>query len=180
MPLRQRSRFPVRSSRRKTGWSAGPGQLGLSSLTANGSVMWSTGAVIGLDGLTLVRTRGSVGLWLEVVGTIGDGFTRVGLGICIVSGDAFGIGVTAVPTPLTDIAWDGWLWHKIVSPMFGFSVTEGENTGPISQVRVDIDSKAMRKQKETDVQIGVIEALGEVGTATLSFVADTRVLDKIP
>jgi len=26
----------------------------------------------------------------------------------------------------------------------------------------------------------VIEALGEVGTATLSFVADTRVLDKIP
>ena len=131
------------------------------------------------DGLTTVRIRGQMSVWLEVVTAVGDGFLEVGFGICNVSENAFGVGATAVPSPLDDIGWDGWMWHQLLSPVLGFSVTEGENTGPLSQVRFDIDSKAMRKLKASDVTIGVGQVSGEVGTATLQFIADTRILDKL-
>ena len=175
------SRFPSRggSNRRKTSWSAGPSQVNLPSITADGAFLWATGSQVLNDGLTMVRVRGSLGVWLEVVNAIGDGFNQVAFGICNVSENAFGIGVTAVPSPLSDVGWDGWLWHKILSPVLGFSVTEGENTGTISQLRVDIDSKAMRKLKATDVTIGVGQFLSETGTATLQFLAETRILDKL-
>ena len=175
-----RSRQGAVSNRRRTSWSAGPRQTSLPSIVANGAFLWAAGAQANLDGLTVVRIRGQVGLWLEVVTGIGDGFLQVGFGICNVTENAFGIGVTAVPHPLTDRSWDGWMWHSIVSPLLGFSVTEGENTGAISQVRVEIDSKAMRKTRSSDLIVGVAEFSGEVGTATLQFIAETRILDKLP
>ena len=182
MPPRQQSRFLSRgnSSRRKTGWSVGPSQPASRSFTANGAALWATGAVIGLDGLTVVRTRGSITSWLEVVTSIGDGFQRVGHGIALVTAEAFAVGITAVPLSIMDMDWDGWLWHTLQGPLIGLSVTESDNTGPLSQVRLEIDSKAMRKQMEGMVEIGVTEVLGEIGAATLVFVADTRSLDKIP
>ena len=128
----------------------------------------------------MVRFRGSACFWLEVVTAIGDGFANVGLGFCKVSENAFGIGVTAVPQPLTDIGWDGWFYHKLLSPIVGLSVTEGDNTGPLSMVRVDIDSKAMRKFADTDLLIGVVQVAGEIGTATLQFLGQIRILDKLP
>jgi len=175
-------RFPAisRGTRRKTSWGVGPRQLNLPSITANGSFMWEAGAQTSLDGITLVRLRGSAVFWLEVVTAIGDGFTEVGLGFCNIPENAFDVGVTAVPTPLTDIGWDGWLYHKLLSPIFGLSVTESDNRGPLGQVRVDIDSKAMRKTRASDLIIGVVEVAAEVGTATLQFVGETRILDKLP
>ncbi len=71
------------------------------------------------------------------------------------------------------------MWHKLVSPVIGLSVTEGENTGTLSQVRVDIDSKAMRKARTSDVLIGVTELGTEIGAATFQFLAQTRILDKL-
>ena len=173
--------FPRRivSSRRKSSWAGGPAQTSLPSITAAGAFLWATGSQATVAGLTMVRLRGNLCVWLEVVTAIGDGFHDVGFGICNVSENAFGVGVTAVPQPLTDIGWDGWLWHKLLSPVLGFSVTEGDNTGPLSQVRIEIDSKAMRKTKETDFLIGVAQVGNETGTATLQFGANTRILDKL-
>ena len=178
----RRSRFSqsAGSSRRKTAWSLGPRQVGLPSMTAPGAQLWAGGSQALVDQLTLVRVRGSIAVWLEVVTAIGDGFLQVAHGICNVSENAFGIGVTAVPHPLTDIGWNGWLWHSLMSPVVGLSVTESENTGTLSQVRFELDSKAMRKIRESDVLIGVTEVGTEIGTATLQFVAETRVLDKLP
>ena len=119
-------------------------------------------------------------MWLESVGTVGDGFAQIAHGICIVSENAFGVGVTAVPSPLTDIGWDGWIWHQLTPGLFGLSVTESENVGALSMIRYDIDSKAMRKQKSTDFLIGVSEFAGEIGAATLQFITETRILDKLP
>ena len=151
----------------------------LPSITAPGAFAWSIASQAALDDLTIVRVRGNLSVWLEVVTAIGDGFSQVGFGICNVTENAAGIGVTAIPSPLADIAWDGWLWHQLITPMIGFSVTEGENTGPLSQVRFDIDSKAMRKTHNTDNIVGVAEIQGEIGTAILQFMADTRILDKL-
>ena len=167
------------SNRRKRAWSGGPQQASLPSITANGATLWSVGAQASTE-LTLVRVRGSLGYWLETVTTIGDGFLNVAHGICVVSENAAGIGVTAVPHPLADIGWGGWLWHETTGPVIGLSVTESENTGEISQGRIQIDSKAMRKNKATDFIIGVTEVQLEVGAATFQFMADTRVLDLLP
>ena len=180
-PFRQ-SRSPRISarSRRKSSWSVGPQQAGLPSITASSVTLWAIGAQALEDGLTVVRIRGSLGCWLEVVTAIGDGFVQVAFGICVVSENAFDAGAASVPGPLTDKKWDGWMWHRFVDPMLGFSVTEGDNTGPISQVKLEVDTKAMRKTKESDVVIGVTEVATEIGTATLQFIASTRMLSKLP
>jgi len=177
LPHSRGSRFRTSgSTRRQTSWDFGPS--GSLSLTAAGAAIFATAAQAVGSGLTIIRTRGELLLNISSIAAALDGFPRLAAGICIVSENAFGVGVTAVPTPLTDIAWDGWLWHSIggcfglVSGNFGL---EGCQT-----VRWEIDSKAMRKIKDTDIMIGVIELGTEVGTATLLADLSTRVLLKIP
>ena len=148
-------------------------------MTAAGAFLWANGVQANLDGLTTVRIRGQFTLHLDVVTTIGDGFAGVGLGICNVSENAFGAGVASVPHPLTDIQWDGWMWHQLLGEFDGSSTTEvGRN--PMEAVRMEIDTKAMRKTRAGDLLIGVIELGTEVGAATLAFTSRTRVLDLLP
>ena len=165
------------SSRRKVGWSDGPSQLAPAGISSSGSVLWSLGRQFLFDGQTLVRTRGNFSIWQTVATSIGDGFNQLAVGMCVVSENAFDTGITAVPTPLTDAGWDGWFFHQLLGPILSFETTEVLR-GPMSALRIDIDSKAMRKLKSTDVMIGVVEAGVEVGAATLNFVANTRKLVK--
>ena len=129
------------------------------------------------DGLTIARIHGNITMWLEVVGSIGDGFDEAALGICNVSENAFGVGITAIPFPIADVGWEGWMFHKQLGPIVGLSVTEGENTGPISQVRLDFQTKSMRKTKASDVLVAVMELGTEIGVATLTLAMTSRVLD---
>ena len=131
-----------------------------------------------VDGLTAIRIRGEFTLGLSVITSINDGFLKIGLGICNVTENAFNAGTASVPAPLTDIGWDGWMWHQLLGEFRGFSTTP-TGRGPLEAVRMPIDSKAMRKVKQTDVLIGVIEVGAETGAATILFSAVTRVLDKI-
>ena len=128
---------------------------------------------------TIVRIRGELVLWLEVVGTIGDGFTKFSAGIGIVSADAFAIGVTAMPNPGNDDEWPGWMWHHSAGSLVGLSVTEADNTGPISQVRIPIDSKAMRKWRSNEVLFGSVQLDTLIGAATVRFAMNTRILVKV-
>ena len=132
-----------------------------------------------VDGLTQVRLRGEYTYFLSVVTTIGDGFAKMAVGMCWVSENAAGVGITAIPTPLTDVAWDGWLFHRMHGNITGFSTTE-LLTGPIDAQRVEIDSKAMRKTRATDVLVGVVELGTETGAASLVFSGVSRILLKIP
>ncbi len=131
------------------------------------------------DGLTIVRIRAQIAFWLEVVTTIGDGFASAAFGMCVVNENAFGVGLTAIPDPIGDSGWDGWMVYQALAPIMGFSVTESENTGIISQFRMDIDSKAMRKFKESDVLVGVLSVDDEVGAATLTWGLQSRILVKL-
>ena len=168
------------SSRRKTAWTSGPFTSAPASITAAGNTIVLTSQQAIVDGLTIVRIRGSFSAWLEVVTAAGDGFGSIAFGMAIVSENAAGIGVTAVPSPLDDIVWNGWIVHQVIAPVIGFSTTESENTGPVSQVRFDFDSKAMRKWANTDVIIAALAVTNEVGTATLTFGMRSRVLVKLP
>ena len=105
------------SQRRRTGWEVGVGDISaLQSITTSSVAIVGNGLVALLDGLTLVRTRGIIQLVLTAAASPLDGF-RGAFGICIVSEDAFGIGATAVPDPVADAGWDGWLWHQFYSLM---------------------------------------------------------------
>ena len=151
----------------------------MTTLTAAGAVLWATGAQALSDGLTVVRVRGQYTLSLRVVTTIFDGFARWGMGICIVAENAFDAGVGSVPSPLSDIAWNGWMYHNLGGALTGFSTTE-TGRGPMEAVRVDIDTKAMRKTRSSDIVVGVLELGTEVGAATVGFAAETRMLVKLP
>ena len=166
------------SNRRRTGWFAGPSQ-DVVSLSDAGVTLWNVGQQAVDDGLTLVRVRGEVVLNLTQVTTIGDGFEAFAFGLCIVSENAFGIGVSAVPAPLTDIAWDGWLVHSVHGHMTGQETTEVSRF-PLEAIRVPIDSKAMRKFRATDTLVGVIQVGTEIGAAALRLSARTRMLVKLP
>ena len=100
------------------------------------------------------------------------------IGICNVSENASGVGITAVPHPITDMSWDGWLYHALLGPLISLTTTEEGQTG-LAMIRHEIDSKAMRKLKAQDVTVGVVEVSTEIGTATMTFQARTRILDKL-
>ena len=156
-------------------WSDGPLSGAIQSATAAGATLIDNGQEA-LVASTVARIHGHLVCWLEAVGTIGDGFTRLAAGIGIVSADAFAVGATAVPSPSADQDWSGWMWHYAGGPIVGFSVTESENTGPVSQIRIPIDVKAMRKMKPNEVIFGSVGLSAEVGVATISFGMHTRML----
>ena len=179
MAQRRGSRFPRTSGgfRRRTGWEEGPFSA-TTAVSVASQVVWSTAQQAVVDGLTLIRIRGEVNLFLNVASSALDGFDRVAMGICIVSENAVGVGATAIPHPLGDIAWEGWLWHwvgSLISP----TATIDQTTGPAS-IRIPIDSKAMRKLGESDTVVGMAQFSVETGTAIAQFNANTRMLFKLP
>ena len=170
------SRFPRGggSSRRQSSWEPGPG--GETSLIAGTVVeLFGTSVQAATGGLTAVRLRGDLFVQLASnPAAIGDGYEGA-MGVGIVSENAAGIGVTAVPAPLTDVRWDGWLYHRFFT-VKGVSATLED--GPGASVRIDVDSKAMRKFNESDVMVAVLEVV-ERGTETVQATFQSRILLKL-
>jgi len=163
------------SQKRRTGWEEGP--FGVLAFTTSGqSSVFGTAQAATQDGLTLIRIRGELLVFLSNATAALDGFSRVAAGLCIVSENAAGIGATAIPDPLVDIAWDGWIWHKTFSVVRAGSALVDD----AALTRIQVDSKAMRKFKSSDVLVGMFSAGTEVGTATLQAMLTTRLLVKLP
>ena len=166
------------AQRRRTGWEVGVGDIdAILTVTAPSVSIIGDGVILASDGFTLIRTRGII----QLITTSNDialgGFTGA-FGICKVTRDAFDVGVTAVPDPVADSTWDGWLWHTFFSLLQG-SVFSAQVSAGSGNMQIVIDSKAMRKAAENEVFILVGEFL-ESGVASMSVVADTRMLFKLP
>ena len=168
----------IRAPRRTTLWNEGPFSQVVQAITAASNAIVGTGQTA-LGGVTIVRIRGELMLWLSVATAIGDGFTRVAAGIGIVTQDAFLAGGASLPSVIDDADWGGWMWYHAGSSIVGLSVTESENTGPLSMVRVPIDTKAMRKISPNETIFGQVSTNAEIGTATLNFQMNTRMLVKL-
>ena len=172
------SRLPQRSAapRRKTSWLFGPaGNSG--AISTSTSVLFPIALQSAQDGLTIVRIRGEILLYM----TSGDGTTtgfEVAVGIGIANENAvLTVGVTAVPNPLTDAEWDGWMqyWTGDVRA----ASTTITNSEGVSAARITIDSKAMRKFRSSDVLFGCIQTV-ETTSAIMSSHLRSRVLVKLP
>ena len=175
--MAQRSRFQShrQSPSRQTTWVLGPFNF-TPAVTGTGSSVSGTASQALVDGLTLVRVRGSVAIDLSDVPILGTNSFNLAMGLAIVSENAAGIGATAIPDPLVDAGWDGWFWHWM-----GIAGTAPGVTAAANGVQyVEIDSKAMRKWKNTDVMVAVIGTF-EIGTAGSLITAwNTRLLVKLP
>jgi len=161
--------------RRRTGWEEGP-FTSILTLTGAGSSAWSTGQQPTSDGNTIGRIRGQFTLALTAGSSALDGFQKAAIGIGIVTAQAFATGISAMPTPLTDIEWEGWMFHKLETNLYVPAATEDFSSGPATVRVVDIDTKAMRKIGADEVLFGAVELGTEVGAATATFVAHTRML----
>jgi len=175
--MAQRRRF-AQAQRRQTTWSVGPDEVGGQTIASTGSQLATTGAQLVISSATLVRIRGRLDLTLDTFGTANDGYAGA-VGICIVSENAFGIGVTAVPTPVTDEGWDGWIWHQYFN-VHSVTATVADGSNAVAVVRsIEVDSKAMRKWKQTDIMCVSLEAL-ESGAAQMQWNFQCRLLLKLP
>ncbi len=171
---RNASRFPQRSgsSRRNTDWGVGPA-VDNQTISASGKLLWNLGTTPGIN-FTVIRTRGTVTVGLQS-GGVGAGFIGAH-GIYMMTEDAFAVGVTAALDPLVDANSDMWLWHSffhvaVLSATFG----DGVNANAAFS-RIEIDSKAMRKDFDPErVMVGVT-GITELGAAVAAVNAETRQL----
>ena len=163
----------VRSQRRQTGWTPGPGDdlAAGPRLTATGKAIVGLGISIAQDGLTVIRTRGILSIGREGAVAAGDGWIGA-FGIGIVFLPAFNVGITAIPGPLSRSTWEGWFVFQLflaTSSTIGSSVIEN----------IVIDSKAARKVGEDEVIVAVVEAT-EIGGSALQVNFNSRLLFKLP
>ena len=151
-----RSRF-VKGPKRKSLWLQFV-PVG-STLTAPGGFIYFSlnSAALALRPFTIVRTR--------FIAMIRSDQTSVGedqlgaMGIAVVSDQAVDIGITAVPTPLTDMGSSLWFTHEML--MNNGSKSADGGGGGVFQV----DSQAMRK-----VEVGQdLVVVGEQSTVGQGF-----------
>ena len=164
------------ANRRQSSWAVGPEGLVASVVTSSVNAFPAT-AVAALAGLTIIRTRGELLVYLTGAGGAKTEGFRYGFGMCVVSENAAGVGITAIPAPITDIAWDGWFVYETgtIAQMF----TGLGEASPTQSSRIVIDSKAMRKIKQSDVIVGVIEFDEQGDGAEISANLSTRMLLKL-
>jgi len=173
---RRRGFLPVRtgSTRRKTGWGQGPGGSTNTVISASSKVIVGSGvASVSEAFLTVVRIRGNLQIILTAHNTDADGYTGA-FGIGKVTDDAFSIGATAMPGPVTDADWGGWQYHQFINVHAPDAALFGADA---AQVRNEVDTKAMRKLESNEVIFAMVE-LTEIGIAVANVFFDSRMLLK--
>ena len=144
----------ARGPRRKTVWLAG----GMSETTvaaANTAVLVAqlNAAALALWPFTIVRTRGYFSIRSDA--TAADESYAIAYGQAVVRDQASAIGVTAIPTPVTDQGSDAWFVWEFLDGRFDFGDASG--VAELGHRRV-LDSKAMRKVDLGDDVVTVVES----------------------
>ena len=183
--MARRSGFhPQRSrSARLTDWGLGPGGEANTTVTSSSIQIIGSGIATVAGKVTIIRIRGEFSMALAAATAGANGFACA-FGIGIVTAPAFAIGATAVPGPLDEADWDGWMYHRFFALLANEALTGGISTdlsnvgAQVASIRVEVDSKAMRKLDEEERLAAIIQTT-EIGTATANFMFDSRVLAKL-
>ena len=170
---------PVQSQRRKTEWTEGPGSSTVTTFTASTAIILGFGILLEAGGITLVRLRGSFQAYITSQDSIDSGF-HCALGVGVASQDAFAVGVTAVPNPIADMDWPGWLYHRFFD-VHGASSTVANSWGAngLGVAQFEVDSKAMRKVGINEVIFATVETVEDAASG-MSVWFDSRTLFKLP
>ena len=145
-------------AKRVTSWFDIP--FATTTMTAPGGtiVLSLTAAELAKRPFTIVRTVMLIHSTSDQIGADEQQFGAIGM--CVVSDQAAAIGVTAVPTPVTDAASDLWFFHQNYASEFAFVTGVGFDAAAGSNRYVE--SRAMRKVND-DEDVLVIAELAAVG-----------------
>jgi len=124
---------------------------------------------------TIVRTRLLVSLISDQQASSERQAAAVGM--AVVSDQAEAIGITAIPTPITDMASDLWLVHQLLYNEFTFADSTGFSEN--GQAQYAVDSKAMRKVQDGEDVVVVAESSAAAATGGANIVVGGRVLVKL-
>ena len=131
----------------------------------------SVGAIVG-QAFTIVRLRGTYTVHMDT-GAIGDG-QLVGLGLAVVSEDAFTVGgAGSMPSPIDDAGFP-FIWHRLFM-LQASTATESDDSFTANE-RGEIDSKAMRKMKPGQVLAFIWDGIILAGSPTTDGSAAVRIL----
>ena len=181
MATRSRGSFRGRttSAKRRTSWELGPGGVTETQVTTTGSVFLGSVATPLLDGLTLARIRGRFQAVIVAASAVGSGMIGA-FGIGIATTAAVTVGATAVPTPITEQGWDGWLfWMPLQVSVVSATISDGANAMILAQL-LEVDTKAMRKLTVEDSIYAMVEISTEHDIVTLAMNFDSRALIFLP
>ena len=155
--------------RRATQWIASTAETAVSSL-AGSSVVLDQSFGFG-EPATIVRVRGSLWVASDQVAATERPFGAIGF--ATVTDQALAIGVTAVPSPITDQSSEEWLlWQP-----FFVDYTFLDATGVLQTYReYPLESKAMRKMGDSTSVIVVLENAATVG---MNYLMEFRMLVKL-
>ncbi len=177
MPRRLSRGFVGRSrvARRETLWIAAVDNGQFSTLLSNAAVFFSSlnVAALALRPFTVVRVRGLLTVKSDQIANIEQG--NIAAGIAVVSDQAVAVGVTAMPTPVTESGSDLWMFHQFLT--FGFVISSAVGIAAPGITQMVIDNKAMRKVAEGEDLVTLVE--NESTTAGCQFKLSTRVLIKL-
>ena len=171
------SRLSRGSDRRKTAWAQGPGGTTETAVNATQSIITGSGTALAIEEATLVRLRGAFSMNIETLVNVGERMTGA-FGIGVVTKQAFDVGITAVPSPLDEQLWDGWIFWKPIQ-LAGYNVSPQFGNAGSTRVAFDVDTKAMRKLRFEDVIYGIIQVV-ENGTVLANAFFDSRILLMLP
>ena len=137
-----------------------------------GTIIFSlNAAALALRPFTIIRTHFELALRSDQNSV--NEVQAVALGMAVVSDQAVAVGVTAVPTPDTDMGSDLWFAHKI---LYAEETTLATLTK--EGTRVSLDSKAMRKVDIGQDLVIVGEMIAAISSG-LTFTCGGRMLVKV-
>jgi len=95
----------------------------------------------------------------------------VGIGIGIVTTDAFNVGITAMPDPQAEpsFPWLYWSVHALRAEIADGATSPADQSGSKLE-RVVVDSKAMRKVRPNQSLAIMFDAINLSGTGTVAIV----------
>ena len=154
---RRRSRFIRPPVKTKIWIGAGVGPLTVIASTARTLSNLNANALL-LRPFTILRTRLVLGIQTDQESAAEDWSGDFGL--IVVSEPASSIGVTAIPTPLSETNAD-WFVHQPL--MFSFAFITGAGFDGQKMTQYIVDSKAMRKVGPNDQVVGLVEPRSATG-----------------
>ncbi len=148
-----RGRGRAGAPRRETAWFSFPFASNNAAASATAVLQYSlNAAALAMRPFTVVRTHFN---WYCLSDQVAASETFIGnFGLAVVSDQATAIGITAVPTPATDLGSD--LWFLIDQWPADFQLINANGQVPVDSRK--IDSKAMRRVDIGEDIVGVIEA----------------------
>ena len=154
---RRRHGFVSRGGRqiRQTMWvETGATVTNLGGTSTAALVAQANAALLALRPYTITRTLGIFGVRSDQA--VADESYDAAIGQCLVTEQAAAIGITALPTPFSDLGSDMFYMHQILMGRFEF--IDGTGFQANSLTWVHYDSRAMRRCNDDQVDVITIES----------------------